>query len=98
MPQAVVDDYAAGAMVESMGVKALEHMTAVTDKLMAVEAEKSALLIANANLTRDLADVKRALARAGVCGCSLRRCCCWCWLLAVVRVRVSPITSRRALP
>ena len=48
-----------------MGTRTLEHMRSVTDKVIALEAEKSALVIANANLTRDLADVKRALSRTG---------------------------------
>ncbi len=48
-----------------MGIRALEHMKALTDRLVAMETDKSTLLITNAGLVRDLAEAKQALARAG---------------------------------
>ncbi len=36
----------------------------VTEKLLAMESEKSTLIIENARLNRDLADVRKALQRA----------------------------------
>ena len=40
------------------------NLLQVTEKLLAMESEKSTLIIENARLNRDLADVRKALQRA----------------------------------
>jgi hypothetical protein len=39
----------------------LDHVRSLTDKLLVLETEKAALIVANATMSRDVAEIKRAL-------------------------------------
>jgi hypothetical protein len=39
----------------------LDHVRSLTDKLLVLETEKAALIVANATISRDVAEIKRAL-------------------------------------